>query len=140
MPELDSLDDGLGIDATETPRPDVPLEPESKSAPIPMTESPLEPELKSATDLEPLNARGTVGGPDADDPDPNADSLSSEMMSSEWQTDSGLWDEAATKMDLARAYIEMEDPDAARTILKEVLVEGNDEQQGEANTLLAKLG
>jgi pilus assembly protein FimV len=71
--------------------------------------------------------------------DPDMDSLSSEMMSSEWQTDSGLWDEAATKMDLARAYIEMADPDAARTILKEVLVEGNEEQQGEAKTLLATL-
>jgi pilus assembly protein FimV len=76
----------------------------------------------------------------ADDLDPNADSLSSEMLSSQWEIDSGFWDEAGTKMDLARAYIEMEDPDAARTILKEVLVEGSEEQQGEASTLLAKLG
>ena len=121
MPDLDSLDDGLGIDAIKTPQPNLPLEPESKSAPI-------------------LNSEAPSDALAADDPDPNADSLSSEMMSSEWQTDSGLWDEAATKMDLARAYIEMADPDAARTILKEVLVEGNDEQQGEASTLLATLG
>lgn len=153
MPELDGLDDGLGIDATETPRPDVPLEPASKSVPIPMTESALEPELKSTptpiaqAPLEPElksapvpNAEAPLEALSADDSDPNADNIPSDMMSSQWQMDSGLWDEAATKMDLARAYIEMEDPDAARTILTEVLVEGNDEQQGEANTLLAKLG
>ena len=153
MPELDSLDDGLGIDATETPRPHSPLEQELKSVPASVTDLPLEPELKSVPtpiaeaapghELKsaPLrNADAQLNAVTADDFDPNADSRSSEMLSSQWEMDSGLWDEAATKMDLARAYIEMEDPDAARTILKEVLVEGNDEQQGEASTLLAKIG
>lgn len=67
------------------------------------------------------------------------DNLSSDVLSSQWRMDSGLWDEAATKMDLARAYIEMEDPDAARTILEEVMQEGNAEQRAEAKALLAKL-
>jgi pilus assembly protein FimV len=53
--------------------------------------------------------------------------------------DSGLWDEAATKMDLARAYIEMEDPDAARAILEEVMQEGNDEQRAAAKGLLGQI-
>jgi pilus assembly protein FimV len=67
------------------------------------------------------------------------DSISSDVLSSQWRMDSGLWDEAATKMDLARAYVEMEDPDAARAILEEVAQEGNEAQQAEAKAMLAKL-
>ncbi|MFE8069744.1 FimV/HubP family polar landmark protein [Marinobacteraceae bacterium S3BR75-40.1] len=48
-------------------------------------------------------------------------------------------DEAATKLDLARAYIEMGDSDGARDILEEVALEGSDEQKQEAQTLLKKL-
>uniref|UniRef100_UPI0013D7B9DD FimV/HubP family polar landmark protein n=1 Tax=Pseudomonas viridiflava TaxID=33069 RepID=UPI0013D7B9DD len=38
-------------------------------------------------------------------------------------------DEAATKLDLARAYIDMGDADAARDILDEVVNEGDDGQK-----------
>ncbi|WP_100640557.1 FimV/HubP family polar landmark protein [Marinobacter salexigens] len=48
-------------------------------------------------------------------------------------------DEAATKLDLARAYIEMGDSDGARDILEEVSLEGDDVQKGEAQDLLKKL-
>jgi pilus assembly protein FimV len=48
-------------------------------------------------------------------------------------------DEAETKLDLASAYIEMGDPEGARSILNEVLVEGNDEQKKRAETLLENL-
>lgn len=48
-------------------------------------------------------------------------------------------DEVSTKLDLARAYIDMGDPDGARSILEEVLNEGNDEQKSEAELLFAKL-
>ncbi|MCK2147701.1 hypothetical protein MYE70_01335 [Marinobacter alexandrii] len=48
-------------------------------------------------------------------------------------------DEAATKLDLARAYIEMGDNDGARDILEEVALEGDDEQKGEAQDLLKNL-
>lgn len=48
-------------------------------------------------------------------------------------------DEAATKLDLARAYIEMGDVDGARDILEEVALEGNDEQKTEAQDLLKNL-
>lgn len=48
-------------------------------------------------------------------------------------------DEAATKLDLARAYIEMGDKDGARDILEEVAEEGSDEQKDEANKLLQDL-
>ncbi len=48
-------------------------------------------------------------------------------------------DEASTKLDLARAYIDMEDFDGAREILQEVLTEGNEEQVTEANELMSQL-
>jgi pilus assembly protein FimV len=48
-------------------------------------------------------------------------------------------DEAATKLDLARAYIDMGDEDGAKDILEEVLAEGDDSQKAEAKDLLAKL-
>lgn len=48
--------------------------------------------------------------------------------------------EVGTKLDLARAYIDMGDPDGARSILNEVLDEGGDEQQQEARQLLEELG
>lgn len=48
-------------------------------------------------------------------------------------------DEAGTKLDLARAYIEMGDNDGARDILDEVLKEGSALQQGEAQEMLARI-
>ncbi|MDY6840140.1 MAG: FimV/HubP family polar landmark protein [Pseudomonadota bacterium] len=48
-------------------------------------------------------------------------------------------DEAATKLDLARAYIEMGDSDGARDILEEVTLEGDEDQKAEAQDLLKNL-
>ncbi|MEO1582584.1 MAG: FimV/HubP family polar landmark protein, partial [Pseudomonadota bacterium] len=48
--------------------------------------------------------------------------------------------EVGTKLDLARAYVDMGDPEGARSILKEVLNEGDDSQQAEAQKLLEALG
>ncbi len=47
--------------------------------------------------------------------------------------------EVGTKLDLARAYIDMGDPEGARSILDEVVEEGNESQQGEARRLIAAL-
>ena len=49
-------------------------------------------------------------------------------------------DEAATKLDLARAYMEMGDPEGARELLQEVVSEGNEAQRAEAEGLLKQLG
>lgn len=49
-------------------------------------------------------------------------------------------DEVATKLDLARAYIEMGDPEGARSILDEVMQEGSAAQKSEAQSLLAQTG
>jgi pilus assembly protein FimV len=47
--------------------------------------------------------------------------------------------EVGTKLDLARAYIDMGDPDGARSILNEVLEEGDPGQRQEALKLLTEL-
>lgn len=48
-------------------------------------------------------------------------------------------DEVTTKLDLARAYIDMDDQDSARSILGEVIQEGNAEQKEEAESIISKL-
>jgi len=48
-------------------------------------------------------------------------------------------DETATKLDLARAYIDMGDAEGARDILDEVIAEGSEAQQQEARELIGKM-
>jgi len=48
-------------------------------------------------------------------------------------------DEVGTKLDLAKAYIDMGDPDGARSILDEVLEEGTPPQQQEAQQLMQQI-
>lgn len=52
--------------------------------------------------------------------------------------DAGL-DEVGTKLDLARAYVEMGDKEGAREILNEVVAEGNDKQKSDAKGMLGSL-
>lgn len=49
-------------------------------------------------------------------------------------------DQMATKLDLARAYIDMGDADGAKVILEEVAASGSGEQQQEASELLSRIG
>ena len=46
----------------------------------------------------------------------------------------------STKLDLARAYLDMGDEDGARQILAEVVAEGSDELKAEAQSLLDRIG
>jgi pilus assembly protein FimV len=48
-------------------------------------------------------------------------------------------DEVSTKLDLARAFIDMGDAEGARGSLEEVLAEGTDEQKAEASDLIEKI-
>ncbi len=54
--------------------------------------------------------------------------------------DPELWEEVNTKLDLARAYLEMGDKEGAREILQEVLGEGDPQQKADADKLLAEAG
>ena len=53
--------------------------------------------------------------------------------------DEGDDDAVGTKLDLAKAYIDMGDPDGARGMLDEVVSEGNSAQKSEAKKLLDSL-
>ena len=48
-------------------------------------------------------------------------------------------DEIGTKLDLAKAYIDMGDSEGARSILDEVIEEGNDNQKQEAQVLMRQI-
>ncbi|MGZ8218230.1 FimV/HubP family polar landmark protein [Methylomagnum sp.] len=49
-------------------------------------------------------------------------------------------DQVETKLDLAKAYADMEDEESASEILQDVLATGNDKQKAEARQLLSKMG
>lgn len=51
----------------------------------------------------------------------------------------GEVDEVGTKLDLAKAYVDMGDKDGARSILDEVMEEGDEEQKKQAGELLDQL-
>lgn len=98
-----------------------------------------EPEEALDLDLQ-LNGAGTVDAtaladenPFSEDQDFDPDDLEDEF---DFLSDS---DEVATKLDLARAYIDMGDQEGARDILDEVSAEGNEEQKREAQALLEKM-
>jgi len=74
--------------------------------------------------------------------DDSADILASGAGFDEEDASEGLLsttEEVTTKLDLARAYLDMGDPEGARSILGEVMEEGNDEQKNEAEALISKL-
>jgi len=52
---------------------------------------------------------------------------------------SAQWDETATKLDLAKAYIDMGDAEGARSILQEVISEGNEDQKKQAQELSSQI-
>ena len=71
----------------------------------------------------------------SDDREPtNKQVITTEMELSELEP--VTMSEVGTKLDLARAYMDMGDPDGARSILEEVLAEGTSNQKQEAQRLL----
>jgi len=86
-------------------------------------------------------------GDDADAIDPDSQALDLDVSLSDF---TGVSDEDTVididkdagqnaNLDLARAYIEMDDVDAAKELLEEVMKEGSDEQKQEAATILANI-
>ncbi|MFV1992791.1 MAG: FimV/HubP family polar landmark protein, partial [Acidiferrobacterales bacterium] len=67
------------------------------------------------------------------------ESEDSEVAVAEGGGEQEQWDETATKLDLARAYIDMGDAEGARSILDEVLAEGNDDQKKQAADLMSQI-
>ncbi len=62
-----------------------------------------------------------------------------EVAAAGGQDSADQWDEAATKLDLAKAYIDMGDAEGAQSILEEVAVEGNEDQKRQAADLASQI-
>jgi pilus assembly protein FimV len=95
------------------------------------------------SDFSGLEIEDSGAGDYEDELDLSADFEDAELASGRAEEDlvfaaesSGL----STKLDLARAYIDMGDEDGARQILEEVAAEGNEEIQAEARALLERIG
>ena len=73
----------------------------------------------------------------AEDHEPTNKVITAEMELSELEP--VTMSEVGTKLDLARAYMDMGDPDGARSILEEVLGEGTPNQKQEAQRLLESI-
>lgn len=136
-------------EAEPTPEDEAPVMPEAEeetidigSTPLPEeeahldfnfdleTESPSVAEEKAPATMPELDLSGI--SLDLDEPAAAVGAVESEM------DESGVG-EVATKLDLARAYVEMGDKEGAKEILEEVLKEGSSQQQADANQLLASL-
>ena len=78
--------------------------------------------------------------PEAADASPTGrDRMKTEQMPQLSQLEPVTMSEVGTKLDLARAYMDMGDPDGARNILQEVLAEGSASQKQEARRLIDSL-
>ncbi len=120
-------DDELNLDDDQTLSFDAP---EAADADVVDAQTPQE----ETVSIEP------VAVPDAPVDDTPAPS-SADVLADEDDFDFlGETDENATKLDLAKAYIDMGDNEGAKDILNEVISEGSDQQQSEARELLSQVG
>jgi len=116
-PASNSVDFDLGGLSSESPAVEEPAEPQAPAA-----DSGLDFNFGTASDESPSEvavAEQSAGG---------------------GESGSAQWDETATKLDLAKAYIDMGDSEGARSILDEVMSEGNDTQKKQAQELSSQLG
>jgi len=95
-------------------------------------EAPAETESAAAGDLEMETSAEDMSAELDDMLGNDIDELTSDAF--------GEVDEVGTKLDLAKAYVDMGDSDGARSILDEVLEEGDDSQKAQAQELLAQIG
>lgn len=127
--DTNKADEPMALDFDFNLEPE-PNEPAAGQPKTPAVEEPLMPELDlSGIDLN------------LDRPAPSADHLGGTSLEEATTLvgDNTVWEEASTKLDLARAYLEMGDQEGAREILQEVVTEGGPEQQAEAKKLLGTL-
>jgi pilus assembly protein FimV len=96
--------------------------------------------LDLGDDLGEESLLGDLGGVSADSGDDSLDlGLDSDASPEAEDAATASVGEVGTKLDLARAYVDMGDPDGARSILEEVLQEGDAAQRQEAQDLLDKM-
>jgi pilus assembly protein FimV len=104
----------------------------------PHTQAPaatVAPAMEEFDALPPLPADEDVGTPP-----PVETTHAPSMGAGDAMTDGASDDAVDTKLDLARAYLDMGDPDGARAMLDEVLAEGSQMQKDVARKLLEEMG
>ena len=142
--ELD-LDLGMGAPAAAQSEPAAPIASVEEEQPIAL-EVPQESPLDFNFDLDEEAAPITISAAPAPEGseldlsgiDLNMDDAPSANQSAEAGT-GDQWQEVSTKLDLAKAYVEMGDKEGAREILQEVMQEGDATQKSDAKTMLASL-
>ena len=92
-----------------------------------------QPKIRSGQDVDLDVGAQTLEGDDAPTEKIAPDDLSGDLHDARTMTEVG------TKLDLARAYVDMGDPGGARSILEEVLDEGDESQRQQAQQLLDSL-
>ena len=99
------------------------------------------PEAGHAGDEAEPEAESETRASGADEPEPiNAIEHDDDDQAAESDVFSQGDDDVEVKLDLARAYVSWNSTDSARTLLEEILREGNDAQRDEARRLLDGLG
>ena len=102
-------------------------------------EIPMEEEVQDEVSLdEGIEKTGTFAPGDFDDDDLDADAFDDLDDISDLMLPDDV-DEVGTKLDLAKAFIDMGDAEGARSSLEEVLAEGTEDQKAEATGLLQQI-
>jgi pilus assembly protein FimV len=89
--------------------------------------------------LDPADVDFDLGGADSDSSPTAQNRMMTEQLPQLSELEPVTMSEVGTKLDLARAYMDMGDPDGARNILQEVLAEGSASQKQEARRLIDSL-
>ena len=121
----DLLDLDLDLSVLSAPEAGSEPEPEPESAAAGLDLHPSQPSAETTSSWSPPSEKTSVEG---------------EMgLALDFDQEPEIWDEVGIKLDLARAYLQMDDPEASHDILKEILIEGTEEQIAQAKALLARL-
>lgn len=132
-PELKSMPEEFDLSLDDNAI-DTPVSDKTFSSQLEQVEAELE---GLSRDLdEPVNQQAALDVPAVAPVEPASESIDEMGEDFDFFSDT---DETTTKLDLARAYIDMGDAEGARDILDEVISEGSDKQQDEAREMLAKL-
>ena len=132
--EVESEDFGeLSIEGMSDEFSEAAEEPASEDLDLSLDDDDLDPASEEPTQV----SAPVVDAPTEASPSIDPDSVSADDDDFDFLGDT---DENATKLDLAKAYIDMGDSEGARDILEEVISEGNTDQQQEAKDLLAQVG
>jgi pilus assembly protein FimV len=124
--DLDLTAETLGHEAIEA----------VEAAPAEVAPEDVSLEFDSTMDFEPAPATVPEDIALIEVPEPTP----AEVMTGAETIDPALREEVNTKLDLAKAYLEMGDREGAREILQEVLNEGDGAQKAEAGKLIAEAG